>query len=275
MRLGINDWLGHRNPDEWIQIVRRMKVRAVTAPMEYNDPREVKLAYMKYIEEENLVIGEVGIWRNSLDPDKEKRKNAIEFSKQQLTLAEEIGANCCVNISGSAGEDWAGYYPENYSEDLYALLIDTVRDIVDSVKPRRTFYTIEPMQWMHPDSPDDYLKLMKDIDRKEVAVHLDYVNMINSFEKYHNRNEFITDCFHKLGAYTKSIHAKDIVLGPESPCCLRETMPGKGGIDYRLVLRLADQLDKDMPVFTEHLYSLEEYGEALACLRNVQREICL
>jgi sugar phosphate isomerase/epimerase len=270
MRLGINEWLGHKNPDEWIQSVRRMKVRAVIAPMGYSDSRETKQAYLNYIQEEDLVIGEVGIWRNSLDPDREKRKSAIEFSKQQLTLAEEIGANCCVNISGSAGEDWAGYYPENYSEDFYALLIDTVREIVDSVKPKRTYYTIEPMQWMHPDSPDDYLKLLQDIDRKEVAVHLDYVNMINSFEKYHNRNEFIKECFRKLGAYTKSIHAKDIILGPESPCCLRETMPGKGRIDFGLVLRLANKLDKDMPVFVEHLHSMEEFGEALTCLRKAQ-----
>lgn len=167
---------------------------------------------------------------------------------------------------------WSGYYPDNYSDDTYALLIDTVREIVDSVKPHRTFYTIEPMQWMHPDSPDDYLQLIKDIQRDSVAVHLDYVNMINSFERYHNRNGFIRECYQKLGPYIKCVHAKDVHLGPESPCCLRECSPGQGEIDFGLVLRLSHNLGADTPVFVEHMTEYPDFQKAMAFLHHVGKE---
>lgn len=39
--------------------------------------------------------------------------------------------------------------------------MQNVRQIVDAVKPKRTFYTLETMPWVIPDSPDSYLKLIE------------------------------------------------------------------------------------------------------------------
>lgn len=273
MRLGINGDLGHRNPEEWIALIRKYGVRAAVAPMAADEDESLRREYLRLAKDHDILIGEVGIWKNVLDPDTEKRKEAIEFSKQQLAFADEIGARCCVNITGAAGEVWDGYYPENYAPETYERIVETAREIIDAVKPRRTFFTFEPMYWMHPDSPDDYLKLLQDIDRKQAGVHLDYVNMINSFERYHNRNAFIKECFQKLGVYTKSIHAKDVILKAIPPISLVETLPGTGVIDFSSVLRLADRLDPDMPVFVEHLSGLEEYEKAVGHLKTVWAEL--
>lgn len=269
MRIGVNDGLQYNNADEWFQLIRELNVSAVIAPMKYSDSKEVKKSYMDYIEKYHLVIGEVGIWKNPIAVDANERKAALEYSRAQLYLADEIKANCCVNIVGSTGDRWDGYHPDNYSEDTYALIIETIRSIVDEVKPKYTFYTIEPMYWMHPDSPDDYLKLLQDIDRKEVAVHLDYANMINGIERFHNRREFINECFRKLGPHVKSIHAKDLLLGSEAPCCLKEVVPGAGSIDYSQVLRLSEKLGADMPVFVEHLGDFQQYKAAVKHLRSI------
>ena len=43
----------------------------------------------------------------------------------------------------------------------------------------RTYYALETMPWIFPDSADSYLALVKAIDRKAFAVHYDPVNMIN------------------------------------------------------------------------------------------------
>jgi sugar phosphate isomerase/epimerase len=269
MRIGVNDRLDYQNADEWIKLIKELNASTVIAPMKYSDSREVKKSYLDYVRKYQLVIGEVGIWRNPMSPDEKERKDALAFSREQLALADEIQANCCVNIVGAVGSNWAGYYPENYSEDTYALIIDTIRGIIDAVKPRHTYYAIEPMQWMHPDSPEDYLKLMKDIDRKEVAVHMDYANMINGIDRYHHRKEFVEECFRKLGPYIRSIHAKDVHLGDESPCCLREVVPGEGGIDYAQILRLSHALGPDIPVFVEHLGDYGKYLNAIRYLRNI------
>lgn len=267
MRLGANGF-PYENPDQWLWRVKELRASTVTAPITCEDPPELKREYQKLIHSHRLSVGEVGIWRNALALNPEERKRVLDFSKGQLALAEELEAGCCVNISGARGPIWSGYYPENYSADTYALLVDTVREIVDAVKPKRTFYTIEPMQWMHPDSPDDYLKLLQDIDRDSVGVHLDYVNMINSMERYHNRCEFIKECYRKLGPHIKSVHAKDLHLGPESPCCLRECDPGQGEIDFALVLRLSHRLGADTPVFVEHMTEYAQFQQAMAHLRK-------
>ncbi len=273
MRLGINGDLGHKNPEEWISLIRRFGVRAAVAPMKREDPADVKGEYLRLAQKEDIVIGEVGIWKNVLDADEKKSAEAISYAQEQLAFADEIGARCCVNVSGAAGPVWDGYYPENYSAETYERIVDVTRKIIDAVKPVRTFFTLEPMYWMHPDSPDDYLQLLKDIDRERFGVHMDYTNMMNGFEKYHNCEAFIRECFSKLGPYIKSIHAKDVILKNKPPVCINEVLPGKGRVDFRLVFRLADQLDEDMPVFAEHLSSLEEYEQALVYMKKVEKEM--
>ncbi len=271
MRLGVNGDLGHKNPEEWIAEIHRLGLRAAAAPMTKEETAAVRDEYLRLAKENDIVIGEVGVWNNVLHPDENKSREAIAYAKEQLAFAEEIGARCCVNIAGAAGEVWDGYYPENYAKDTYARIIDVTRDIIDSVNPKRTFFTLEPMYWMHPDSPEDYLKLLQDIDRPAFGVHMDYANMITSFEKYHNCEAFIEECFKKLGPYVKSVHAKDVVLKHCPPVCIQETLPGTGRINFGKVFRLADQLDPDMPVFTEHLSGLPEYEKAVAYLQEVMR----
>lgn len=269
MRLGINDHLGHQNPEEWISLIQKYRLRAAVAPMTKDEPEEVRREYLRLARENDIVIGEVGIWRNVVDRDEKRRKANIEYAKEQLAFAEEIGACCCVNTGGSAGEIWDGYYPENYSAEIYTCIVDTVREIIDAVKPKRTYFTLEPMYWMHPDSPEDYLKMLQDIDRDRFAVHMDYANMITSFEKYHHCGAFLDRCFGLLGPYIKSVHAKDVILNPIPPVCINETLPGTGHIDFRQVFALVNKLDQDLPVFVEHLPDRKAYESAIAYLQKV------
>ncbi len=269
MRIGGGILKPYNNPDEWLRLVKDLKYSAVLVPVSSDASAEEKKAYLDYSKKYDLLIGEIGIWKNSLSADEKERSEAIRFSQEQLAFGEEMGACCCVNISGSRGAIWDGCYEDNYSEDTYALIIDVVRQIIDSVNPRRTFYTLEPMPWMHPDSPDDYLKMIKDIDRKAFGVHLDYTNMISSIDKYLNKKRFIRECFHKLGPYIKSIHAKDVVLENGLPCRIKEVNPGEGTVDYADVLRLTEALGADMPLFVEHMNTYEEYFNAVSYLRNI------
>jgi hypothetical protein len=61
-----------------------------------------------------------------------------------------------VNIAGARGEKWDGPYADNFSQDIFDLIVETVRGIIDAVKPTRTFYTLEPMPYIFPDSADGY-----------------------------------------------------------------------------------------------------------------------
>ncbi len=269
MRIGGGIVKPYNNPDEWLTQVKDLNYSTVLAPVSYDTAQDVKNDYMKCIKDNDLTIGEVGIWSSPISANDKVRKEALEYSKEQLALADELGANCCVNVAGAQGEVWDGFYKENYLDETYDLIVDSVREIIDSVKPKKTFYTLEPMPWMIPDSPDTYLKLIKDIDRPAFAVHMDYTNMINSPKRYVYRNEFIKECFDKLGPYIKSVHIKDCNMAHAYSCVIEETMPGKGSIDFANVLRLCAGLGKDMTVFVEHLSTHQEYKEAVSYVRNL------
>lgn len=269
MRIGGEIKKPYSNPDEWISWVKKLNYSTVLAPVDAHASTEEKKAYVNCAKEHNIVIGEVGVWRNPISLNPQEAKENIEYCKERLFLAEELGANCCVNISGARGEIWDGFYKENYDEDVYALIVDTTREIIDSVNPKHTYYTIEPMPWMIPDSPDSYLKLIKDVDRKAFGVHLDFTNMINSPIRFLKSDEFIEECFTKLGPYTKSIHVKDAIMEKAYPCVIKEVMPGKGSLNYRKIVQLIGKLGDDIPVFVEHLNTYEEYLQASSFVRDM------
>lgn len=272
MRIGGDIKKPYQNPEEWIKLVKEYQYSAVITPIGHDAPKELIHDYMETARQNDVVIGEVGIWRNPMSTNLSEAKANIEYSKNRLALAQELGANCCVNIVGARGDLWDGFYEDNYSEDVYAMIIDITREIIDSVKPTRTFFTLEPMPWMVPDSPDSYLKLIKDIDRKSFAVHLDYTNMINCPERFLKRDAFIEECFTKLGPYIKSIHVKDVIMEKVLPCVIREVMPGEGVIDFKKVVRLCEKLGKETTVFVEHLDTHEEYMEAAGFVRRTAEQ---
>lgn len=269
MRLGGEVKSAYNSPQEWAEHVYRLGYSAVYCPVDEMADSDTRKAYREMAQKLDVVIGEVGIWRNCLSLDETERKKNLEYAKKRLDLAEEIGANCCVNVAGNRGEIWDGFSIENYSDDTYALIVDMAREIIDAVNPKHTFFTLEPMPWMIPDSPESYLQLIKDVDRKAFGVHLDYVNMINSPRKHIESTKFIQSCFDLLGPYIKSIHGKDSIMENAYTTVIRETMPGKGNLDYTKILPMVQKLGKDTVFFTEHLPDEESYLEATGYIRKM------
>ena len=219
------------------------------------------------------MIAEVGAWSNPLAPDAATRAAALDKCKRSLALADKIGARCCVNIAGSRGAKWGGPDARDLTGETYEMIVDSVREIIDSVQPSRSTYALETMPWMVPDSPDSYLRLIAAIDRQGFAVHLDPVNMINSPQRFFGNGAFIKECVAKLGPHIRSIHAKDVTLGDGFITHLDEVRPGLGDLDYYTFLREVDHLDDDMPVMLEHLPDEEAYRLAAEYVRGVARSV--
>jgi sugar phosphate isomerase/epimerase len=186
-----------------------------------------------------------------------------------LDLAERIGARCAVNIAGSRGTKWDGPHPADLTEETFEMIVETVRAIIDTVQPRRTFYTIEPMPWMYPDSPESYLRLIGAVDREAFGVHLDPVNMINCPERYFRNDAFLRECFAKLGPLIKSCHIKDVSLDDQLTVHLSEVRPGLGALRSDVYLTELAALPGDIPLMLEHLPSPDEYTLAAAHIRQV------
>jgi sugar phosphate isomerase/epimerase len=219
---------------------------------------------------ENVIIAEVGAWRNMLDPNPAKRSANLEYVVQRCALADELGARCCVDIAGSFNEDsWYGPDPRNLSQDFFEQTVQNCRYILDHVKPKRTRFTIEMMGWNLPDGPDAYLDLIKAVDRKAFAVHLDICNGINSPRRFYESAAFIRECFKKLGPWIVSCHGKDLKWIIEYNVRFQEVAPGSGQIDYGAYLDELARLDAGVPLMLEHLSSPAEYDSGRKFIQSL------
>lgn len=258
------------NPDNWIKALKEHGYRAAYCPVDISASREEIEAYKKAASKADIIISEVGVWNNPISPNETERKSSIDKCIKSLQLADEIGAKCCVNVSGSRNEKyWAGPHMDNLNDETFDLVVEATRKIIDAVNPSHTYFTLEAMPWAFPFSADSYLRLIKAIDRKGFAVHLDPVNMVVSPEIFFNNAIMIQECFDKLGPFIRSCHAKDIILREDiyTPH-LDEVRPGLGKLNYEVFLKELSKLP-DVPLMLEHLNTAEEYKLAADYIREV------
>jgi sugar phosphate isomerase/epimerase len=275
MRLGAPIFTDSRDPEELARAHREAGYRAAYCPewLSVEDTEAVgavRAAYARH----DVVIAEVGAWGNLLHVDTaERTKNQLRVI-ERLALAEEIGARCCVDYTGTYGEGW--FHPRNLSQYAFDDIVQIVRHILDEVKPARTTLAIEMMPSVHPESPDDYLRLIEAVDRPgQLAVHLDPVNLVDSPRRYYDTGAVIRECFEKLGPLIASCHAKDVTIGPGFVIHLDECRPGTGTLDYRTYLTELSRLPQEPPLMVEHLPNEAEYLLARDFLVSVASELGL
>lgn len=276
LRLGGPIFLKSDDPGELAREHRRLGYRAAYAPqVDIHDTERIK-AIIRQFAARDVALAEVGAWRNMLEPDLEKRRQNLAYVQERLALAEMLGARCCVDIAGSFNPHfWCGPHPKNLSPEFIDATVENCRHVIDAVKPTRTKFTIEMMPFNFPTGPDDYLKLIRRVDRPAFAVHLDACNVMNCPERMYNNAAVIDECFRKLGPWIVSCHAKDLNWEDYVQVSLREVIPGRGQLDYHAYLRGLSGLPVDAPLMLEHLKTAEEYDEGRHYIQSVAREMGL
>ncbi len=273
MKLGVSSPLQHESPAQWARRHKELGLEAINfSPNCEDDPALVE-EYVRAVRAQQLTIAEVGIWRNTLDPDEDARRKAVRFAVGQLELADRIGARCCVNIIGARGSRWDGAYKDNYSRETWDLGVKTIREIIDAVQPRNTYFTIESMPWMVPTGPDEYLHLLEAVDRDRFAVHMDVFNWMTTPKRYFYNEDFIEECFEKLGKLVKSCHLKDVRMEEDYTLFFRETYMGNVAVNIRHLIETATSYDKDMPFIIEHLNTDEEYLDSIRYVKELINQI--
>ena len=271
IRLGGPIFLKSEDPRELAREHRRLGYSAAYCPSATAGDTAKTSAIEKAFAAENVVIAEVGAWVNMLDPEPAKRTENLKLVTQRLMLADEVGARCCVDIAGSYNPKvWFGPDPRNITKEYFDATVENCRTVIDGVKPTRTKFAIEMQTGLQPDGPDSYLRLIKAVDRKQFAVHLDVCNAINQPDRYYRNSQLIRDCFEKLGRWVVSCHAKDLLWMTDGyNVHFKEVAPGAGVVDYKTYLTELSRLPVDAPLMLEHLKTPEEYDEARAYVQRV------
>lgn len=251
------------NAREWVKVLSDLGCRAAYCPVDEKSDDRIVRSYAQAAAKEDIVIAEVGVWDSPLTDDSNKASAALSKCIARLDLAERIGAVCCVNVAGSRGANWMGPDPRNLTDETFDLIVEMVRKVVDAVRPTRTFFTLEAMPWMYPDSAECYLRLLRAIDRRAFAVHYDPVNLVVSPAHYFRSGDYIREFVSRLGPYIRSVHAKDVILKDDLTVRLSECAPGTGGLDYPVLLRELSGLNPNLPVMLEHLSTEAAYRRAM------------
>src|SRR5690242_1594986 len=274
---------GKDDPDLLAQECKRLGYTAAYCPPATpNDTARLK-AIREAFAKQNIVIAEVGAWRNLMTPDLAARKANLDYVIGQMAVAEEVGARCCVDITGSFdAATLSGPHPKNQSQEFIDGTVENCRKIIDAVKPKRSVFAVEMKGCNFPDGPDPYLKLIQAVDRPQgFGVHIDICNIIDSPTRYYNNTALIKETFSKLGKWVRSCHAKDLIWVPQVNLNFQETFPGNGGIktakipgvDYHAYV--AEVVKVGAPLMLEHLNSADEYRQGADYIRKVAADLGL
>ncbi len=262
IRLGAPIFDPPADPRELARLHRQLGYSAAYVPTSLENANSATLReFAAAFAAEDVLLAEVGAWGNMADPA--RRAAHLEVVCRRLALADAVGARCCVNYLGSlSASDDFGPCPANFSADGFELAVQTVRHILDTVRPIRSFFALEFMTWCLPDSVDAMLALLDAIDRPRLAVHLDPANLIQSARQYCDTAAVIRDAFHRLGPLIVSCHAKDVIASADLTIHIHECPPGQGVLDYPTLLASAARLRNDLPIMLEHLPNAAAYAAA-------------
>jgi len=268
------------DPEALAQECQRLGYTAAYCPLAKPGDQARVNAIRKAYGRRNIVISEVGVWKNMMTPDETARKANLQSVTEGMALADEVGARCCVDVAGSFDPaTLSGPHLGNLSQEFIDRTIENCRNILDAVKPKRSAFAIEMKAYNFPNGPDQYLSLVKAVDRPAFGVHIDICNSINSPERFYNNTALIRETFAKLGPWIKSCHGKDLKWIPDVPVHFEETVPGRGGlpsagvpgVDYKTYIR--EIVKVGAPLMLEHLKSAAEYREGAEYIRKTAAEV--
>jgi sugar phosphate isomerase/epimerase len=275
MLLGGPVFADHETPAEWASAVEEAGYAAAFCPVEPDASSEEIAAYAAAADDAGVTVAEVPAFGyNPISPDGEEREASLAACKERLALADEIGAACCVNVSGSRNPDnWAGPDPANLTPETFDRVVDSVREIIDDVNPTDAAYTLETMPWSYPDTVESYRRLLDAVDREQFGVHFDPVNLVSSPQRYFDTAGLIESFVAELGDDIRSGHLKDVRMTEDLTVHLEECRPGTGALDYETLLTQLDGVGRDVPMLLEHLPDADAYRAAADHVRDVAADV--
>lgn len=164
--------------------------------------------YSKRFAEAGVKISILGSYVNIVDPDLEKRKQALNDFTKHLSLADDFKASMVATETGSVGN---GYTEENFTEEAFLEVIDSVRLMVKDAEKFGTTVAIEP-GINHPLYTAKLAKrLIEAVDSPNLKLILDCANLMLP-ENHHHQAEVIEEAFELLGDHIIAMHVKDYVI---------------------------------------------------------------
>ena len=123
------------------------------------------------------------------------------------------------------------------------------------------------------DSPKQYAKLVRAVDRKMFGVHLDLTNMLRQPREIYQAGKIVEECVRLFPDKIISSHIKDArLVRPAITTLIEEAVPGQGEVDLTPYIRELAALPRTVTMMMEHLKNEEEYLMGMRFIRDTVQE---
>ena len=263
--------------------VKKIREKGLTAVIAGVDPwhsmsESVVKELRDALEQHDVVIFEVGGYRNILHTDESVRRENYKHLARCLETAEKIGCPMVGTISGSRnpeGNQWGDNYavhPDNWTLETWKLLISGLKQILADTAGMKAALGMEAQVTTNIDGPLAHRRLMDDIGDERIKVNFDPTNMVHLYNHFHT-TELINECFDLLGEDIIGCHAKDSYVLPHSQTVhVQEVCPGRGNLDYETYLVRLSRMKWSRSLLPEHIPA-DQFDEAYAHIRKVAEKV--
>jgi sugar phosphate isomerase/epimerase len=207
-------------------------------------------------------IAVLGAYFNPVHPDPRERRRGVESFKALLEATGTLGCPIVATETGSLNADLS-FHPDNRGEAAFAVLVDTLRELVGEAEKRGATACIEGVANHVIHSPARMRRILDELGSPNLGVILDPVNFLDG-DNYRGSLELVEEALELFGDRILVVHAKDFVIEGGRPI---RVPPGKGLLDFPKVFALIRERGIEPDIIIEDLRP-EAMEEALRFLRE-------
>lgn len=194
-----------------------------------------------------IQIAVLGCYINLGARDEAVRRPQVERFKRHLRVAADFGCPVVGTETGSLNADFSRH-PENGGEEAFAIVRDSVRELVREAEQCGVNVGIEAVERYVISSPQRLRRLIDEIASPRLQVILDPVNLLAASNQ-HAQDEIVREACRLLGGHITVIHAKDFLMREG---VYEERPAGAGGLRYAPFLAWLKAQKPGIPVLLEN-----------------------
>lgn len=209
-----------------------------------------------------------GFWQNLVTPDESVRAESVRTLQAALRLAGWMGARGIDTGPGSMNPRGPWFpHPGNWTRGARRQLIRSLRECAPAAQDAGVLLSMEGHQLVTLESAEITAEVLDAVDSPWVTCDYDSANWITLKELY-DTTPVIHRHFDVLGKHIVSCHAKDVWAEDKLSVHLQDGTPGRGHVDFRVVIQRLEGLSPDCPLLPEGC-ATEELPGVVALFRGL------
>lgn len=191
-------------------------------------------------------IAVLGCYINPIHPDDNTRNGLLEFFKDHIRNAGDMGCSLVGLETGTPHADNAPH-PDSGHEEHFQALLRSFDQIVEEAEMHGVKVAVEAVAHHTISTPQKMKRLLDEIQSTNLVVIHDPVNLINA-ENHADQDRMIEEPFQLYGDRIQIIHAKDFSM---EDGVYKQIPAGFGELDYARLCRILAETKPGISILLE------------------------